>query len=661
MPIIRKSLLLTLYGAVVFTATLYYIAEFPMPDFWLKAETVVLAGVFLLSALAAGRWLGGKTPAAAISVEGPVWSAAAGLVALSLVFFLLGIVGFYRPLALASAVFIFFLTGLKYLTRNAKHLWDRRDYVTLGLWPTPLVLLTLVAGAVGGVAVLCALAPPTYYDSLVYHLALPAQYLQSGRMGFIPYNHYSHFPQYAELVFGWFLAMGRDTSAQLFCLGLAGLTFFFLHQLGRPFFETSRFRWDLAFFCTAPCVWLLSTETYVESFMALFTTLAVVACQRGVANGGRKEFVWAGAMAGYAAGVKYTGAITGILLTLAALFWPRPRSFKDRCGDAALLAGVAFSVFAPWLVKNYFYTGGNPVFPFLPGLFPANNVYMFKEASDAYFQVLSEYKGASFIAVEWLNIPLRLVSHSMSFGGGFDVTGDFGWVLPFLLLPACWGLVRSDPAVRFWTVYLLVHVLLWASMRPVLRFLYPVFPMLCLLSGMGFSRILGVLPIWARAAALGCVATFLVSNGFLFSYVQSIREPFAVALGIETREAYLQKKISAYPAWHFVSQELPPESRLLIIGDQRGYYIGRPYVAPMALLPNPLRVWADESADGEALRKKLLELGFTHLLFNREEAKRLESYRVLDLTDKGRAAWENMLGRLPRLYDAPAVTVFSLS
>jgi hypothetical protein len=60
-----------------------------------------------------------------------------------------------------------------------------------------------------------------------------------------------------------------------------------------------------------------------------------------------------------------------------------------------LFGATAFVVFLPWLVKNYFFTGGNPVFPFLPSLFPAKNVFLAEESARAYFQVLDEYKGSS--------------------------------------------------------------------------------------------------------------------------------------------------------------------------------------------------------------------------------------------------------------------------
>ena len=96
------------------------------------------------------------------------------------------------------------------------------------------------------------------------------------------------------------------------------------------------------------------------------------------------------------------------------------------------------------------------------------------------------------------------------------------------------------------------------------------------------------------------------------------------------------------------------------MGDQRGYYTPRPYLAPMALLPGPLAGWADGARDGEALRAKLLESGFTHLLFHRREAERRKSYRVLELTPSGAKVWEDFLARARPVYGDPSVSVYDL-
>jgi hypothetical protein len=535
-------------------------------------------------------------------------------------------------------------------------------------------VLSLGAAVAFAIAVLCALAPPTYYDSLVYHLALPAKYLQEGRVGFVPYNHYSHFPQNMEMVFAWFLALGDDVSAQILNVFLAALTGLALYRLGSFFQREGGFRWDALLFVSAPCVLLLSSETYVEVPMAFWTSLALWACAKGLLGPAldsapssegpvpsRSWFILSGLFGGFSAGIKYTGVITPALLTALLLVWPGRGPWRRRAVDAAALAFPAFALFLPWMVKNYFFTGGNPVFPFLPAWLPAKNVYLYKESAQAYFQVLDEYKGTSALLLELFQFPFRLASDALSFGGGYDVTGDLGWALPILLFPLAFLSLRNSPLRIFFLAYAGAHILLWLSLRPVLRFLFPVFPAVCLLSGAGLREFLSRLPAWAKKAAVLWVGLFVLSNGVLFYWVERVRDPFPVAWGYFTRDEYLTRKMrDAYPGLQFIDRELPADSRLLFVGDQRGYYCRRPYLAPMVLLPQPLKQWAEESESGDHLRKKLLELGFTHIFFNAREAERLKGYRVMDFTGPGIENWRQMTARLPSVYRDDSVTIFSL-
>jgi hypothetical protein len=194
----------------------------------------------------------------------------------------------------------------------------------------------------------------------------------------------------------------------------------------------------------------------------------------------------------------------------------------------------------------------------------------------------------------------------------------------------------------------------------VLRFLFPVFPAACLVAGAGFSWLLAAAPAWARRATAAVAAAFLLSNGVLFYGIESVRDPFPVATGWRTREDYLRRKIDGYAAHAWTRDHLPADARLLLIGDQRGYYCPRDHVAPMALLPTPLREWADGAADGDALRKELLKSGFTHLFFHAREAERLKGYRVLDLTPAGLKSWEDLLARGKEVYRDPSVRIYDL-
>jgi hypothetical protein len=656
MPSLRRQAFLTGFVAAVLFFTGAYFFNYPVPGLFRHMKVNGSAILLLMASAGAGRRIWTFLRGSAGRWEAWLWSVALGLSFMIAGVFALGVVGLLRPEALALLTLAFVLAG----TGPLREL--REDFARLF---QPMIAdgrsrLLWVVGSLGLLtALICAWAPPTYYDSLVYHLALPEIYLREGRIGFVPYNHYSHFPQNAEMIFAWFLAGGTDLGAQVFNVFLSLLTAGALWGLGRRAFGPAP-RWGLLLFATGPCVYLLSTETYVEASLAFFTTMSVWAALRGMEDGDRRAWVLAGIAGGVAAGIKYTGVLTPGLLTLSALFWPRPRTLRDRLRDGAAVGGTAFAVFLPWLVKNYVLTGGNPVFPFLPSIFPAKNVYMYAESSRAYFQVLSEYAGTSSLLVELFRMPFRLATDVSSFGGGFDVTGDIGWALPLILLPASLFLRPATRGQALLAVYTAAHVVLWASMRPVLRFLFPVFPLTCLLAGEALRRFRAESSRFVARAAVVWAALFLMSNGVLFYIVQSVRDPGLVAVGDLSREDYLRKKLDYYPAVAFMNERLPTNARVLFVGDQRGYYMRRSYLAPMALLPQPLRLWADEASDGEDLARRLRSLGFTHLFFNRREAKRIESYRVLDLTERGRSAFQSLLARRSALYDDGGAAVYSL-
>ncbi len=655
---IRPQVLLILYAAVAAGLAGFYFLQYPIPSFFLRVREIgsVSAGVLLAALVGAKvwRWLRWPDP------DGPserfLFSVGAGLPVLSLGLLVLGTAGFFR-----TGPILVFLTVAGVLSAGeGTRFWREKRGLLRDAgrgWGMAAGCAAVVALAA---ALLCAFAPPTYYDSLVYHLALPAKYLREGRVGFVPFNQYAQFPQNMEMIFGAFLASADDVSAQTFNVFLAGFTAVALALAGRRE-ESPGPRWDLLLFVAAPCTLLLSTETYVETPMAFAVTLALMASVRAVEGGDRRWWAAAGLFGGFAAGVKYTGVLTPAILSLLALGWPRERSFRSRAADALAVGGTSFLVFLPWLVKNAVLTGGNPVFPFLPSFFPAKNVFLSTESARAYFQVLDEYKGSSGLLWELFVMPFRVATDAASFGGGYDVTGDLGWALPMILFPLGFVLWKGEKRFRFLAVYVLAHALLWGALRPVLRFLFPVFPAVCLLAGGGFRRVLSAVPAVGRRIASIGAALFLVSNGILFYGVESVRDPLPAAIGWwETRDQYLSRKLTGYAADVWCDRHLPAESRLLLIGDQRGYYCPRRYLAPMALLPTPLKGWADGLPDGEALRGKLVKLGFTHLFFARREAERLKSYRVLDLTPSGRRAWEDLLARGREIYRDGDVSVYDL-
>lgn len=658
---LRTPIFIVLYALFAGAMVLTYFSHYPIPGFIGRLWEISLTAIFAAMSAGTGRsilrWtkidqktgLGGDGQLLVLFL----WSMGVGLIPLALGLMAIGILGFFSPAGIALYTLIWAAAGAPEWRVALAHM-SHDPQLSLGDTGIGWKIKAITVGSLL-MAFLASLAPPTYYDSLVYHLALPLRYLQEGRIGFVPYNQYAQFPQNMEMVFAWFLSAGSDISAQLFNLFLGVCTGAMVWSIGR---HGEGRRWDLLLYVTAPCVLLLSTETYVEMPMAFFTTLAVWGADRGLRDRNRAWFVLCGLVGGFAAGIKYTGIMTPVILTVLVILWQGRRTLRDRLVDGVCVGGTALALFVPWMIKNYVFTGGNPVFPFFPSIFPARNIFMFAESSQAYFEVLSEYKGTSFLLIELIKMPLRLAKNAQSFGGGYDVTGDMGWALPLILGPLTFLTVRKGRG--FLLATLVLHVAVWASLRPVLRFLFPLFPLVCVLAGEGLAIAWKRLALWPKRLVSLLVGLFIVSNGILFCIVEDVRGPLPVALGLMSRTDYLSKKLDYYPAMEFMKKGLPSDAHVLFVGDQRSYYCPRRHLAPMALLPTPLRDWTNDAADGAAFAKKLRELGFTHLFFNHKEATRIAGYRVLDFTPHGRQVFNSLLGSLTPIFATDGTLLFEL-
>jgi len=92
-----------------------------------------------------------------------------------------------------------------------------------------------------------------------------------------------------------------------------------------------------------------------------------------------RDAILAGVMAGFACGVKLTAGpllIVGLPLALMA-GGVAIRPMLKVCIAAGMIAVVGLALFAPWAVRTYAWSGGNPVFP------EANDVFKSQRFSDA--------------------------------------------------------------------------------------------------------------------------------------------------------------------------------------------------------------------------------------------------------------------------------------
>jgi hypothetical protein len=213
------------------------------------------------------------------------------------------------------------------------------------------------------------------YDVLEYHLGVPREYFEAGRISYLPHNIYSNFPFNVEMLYlSAIIVRGGPVEAALVAnllnvlLGMLAVAAVWL--AGREFGRGSGI---VAGLVAASCPFLtyLCGVAYVENGMVMFAALSLAAVLRaGRLAGGRatKWIILAGLFCGLACGCKYT-AIPAVLVPLTlATIWLGVAGRPRRLALPVVFVFATMATFGPWLVKNIAMTG-NPVFPLAHSVF----------------------------------------------------------------------------------------------------------------------------------------------------------------------------------------------------------------------------------------------------------------------------------------------------
>jgi hypothetical protein len=98
--------------------------------------------------------------------------------------------------------------------------------------------------------------------------------------------------------------------------------------------------------------------------------------------------------------------------------------------------------------------------------------------------------------------------------------------------------------------------------------------------------------------------------------IRSGREVGPVLTGSQPRDAYLESRVQSYASIAAANRMLPPRARLLLIWENRGYYLERSYLADSFFEASTVMDLARECGSPEAMAARVRALGVTHVLFN---------------------------------------------
>jgi hypothetical protein len=641
-------------GAVVVVAVAAFFATliFYCPSNWLTALTVLLTdgvqtALWIAGAAAAGavvlrllrlrcRWMLGLASAGGIGLG------LFGLAALGL-----GLAGWLnRITALAMPV----AGVLAWATANRDR-WRRitgpslmaaaRQWLAApaGLgWLWIIVVVSLSTAALAATVMpgdLWKPLDPHPYDVTSYHLQVPREWYEAGRIVPLQNNVFSYFPFNVEMQFLLLMQVSGGPWRGMYCCQLLSVGYALLMLLavagtsdGDAGAESGAGVVAAAMVSCVPWVIMLAGTAYVESGLMLYTALALAWVMRGLRAGSHwRAMLLAGAFAGLAAGVKITavpmlvlGAAAGVAM-LALLSRVKNENVikdgehgehgehgEDKMGiererfqqnRLSPLSSSVFSVFnsspwlgcgiflvaagvlvMPWLARNIVWAG-NPLFPVAMHTlgrahFSTEQVQRFV---NAHSPTPSQRSLAARLAITWRDVLAN-------------------WQYGYLLLPA--GIVaawlrRRDPAAWVLVATAAFTFITWIGFTHLLsRFLVMLVPIAgLLLAEVRWRR------AWPAGALLAIAAAIAGQTGVFDRLAHTTRDPVrSLLVGVSDLSFMVPPDLEKMSS---------PDTQVGLVGDAGAFL----YQIPMSRLhyrtvfdlptdvSDPVAAWVGTAAESD--------------------------------------------------------------
>jgi len=465
------------------------------------------------------------------------------------------------------------------------------------------------------------------YDVLEYHLQAPKEYWAAGQIDYLPHNVYANFPANAEMLYLLSMVLRGDSvdgamTGKLINAAMALLTVAAAWLLGR---EYSVAAGRTAAIVCGSVGWLtyLSGVAYVENAMLLFGMMSLAALLRATRLRHDARWRWiavGGALAGFACGCKYT-AIVFIAIPFALLValasW---RSLRARLLATGIFTLAVLLASSPWWVKNVAMTG-NPVFPLAQNVFHAEPEGWGQQESDHFARSHQPDPASSNVT----SIPMqRLQAYWERVHG--DSSRRFGLVL---LVMAMGGLVLAAGDRNVWLL-LLVYVVqgvIWATATHLYaRFAVPMLLPLVALAARSavMRRTLPMRGLHGAVLTIGVIVN-LVSMATLYRqhlYPDEKKFPVEGATGWFTEGVH-----PAHQHLAVINKELPPDARILMVGDAKAFYFARTVDYTVVFNRNPFAETVRQSTTDAEIVGWLIDKGYSHVFVHWMEIQRLRGSR----------------------------------
>ncbi|MGQ9611128.1 MAG: ArnT family glycosyltransferase, partial [bacterium] len=455
-----------------------------------------------------------------------------------------------------------------------------------------------------------SLAPPTDFDSLVYHLSIPKIWIQNHKAIYIPYISQSVYHLTIETLFALGMLLSSDISANLIIWSYSILFVLALISLSIRYFSIKiGLLASLAAYIT-PLFGFIANKPMVDLPSTFYALLSVYAFLMYMDSDKRSLLAISAITASLGAACKHSGLVPFAVL----FFWVVLTEIKRRkisfisFSNVALFFLIFVLILSPWFVRSYIYTG---------------KIISTRIADTGYFVNLIGGKTSH---------PHNFIDHIRS----WSENHSFHDLMKFLFIET---LIQGSPySLKRWCIgaFVLAFVpcLALARKSPDKRIKYLLAYSIAGLvlhycidkpTIIGVSDARTAAPVYTGLFISGAYAVYWLLNNFLslkryiqvvvilssifniiLSYYTSSIDRFSIVIGIETRDKYLERKTGGmYNIMKYANENLGDNVKILTM-DPRGYHFDKPYII--------MRYGKIEKVT--ELVEKLKADGITHVFFN---------------------------------------------
>lgn len=482
-------------------------------------------------------------------------------------------------------------------------------------WAAPFVLLGYWS----------TLTPVLFFDSLVYHLGLPYQYLAAGEMSVLPYNMFSAFPPFDQVLNLLFLSMDSICGLKAFSIVMYLQIIAVLSGLLRVItaggisvrggngrdreatneFEFARTEFLAILMLLLPAAWILVHILTAELLLGLFFCSGVIFLTKEFEALSWRKLFTAALFFAFSAWTKSNVMLYVFFVFVLWFSLNRWRFSIESLKKLGLLFAMILILLLPFFIRNYL-TVGDPLYPAFAGVFSVKN--WSNQQSIALQADISapQDRGIKDIFLT----PFLLTFLPQRFGSAAPIG------LVYLISVIVYPFARKFKAVNRILLYVLFCYLAWLY---VLRDFRQFFPPFILLGFLGYTSFFY---LFQRSRQLFTACVALSAAVSLYFIYPVYRHWFPMILPGQSEAQYLEEHLDYYPIAKAIN-ELQTTEKILTLGETRGAYITKPLMLSSAFDQNPFFLYLAESKSAEDLYSRMREDRIGFLYCNWAEYRRL--------------------------------------